>query len=263
MLSDVGLPIQFPENARDEILIVYFNGFIKNASEGIVRTMLREEEDWIEKYPYLETFIGMTQDELYENTMLMMPRNLLYALSDELLSLDEIDNDLTVIEPNVILDNSKITAFEFSLYQLLHEKNVKRCYFFKETEFYENELKYIERQYNDVLEKIECVNGSFVLLFEDIKPTTSFISDCNLLLNTIIPNYDKEILDEMMFVVLNTAVNIEYSEEDHIFLYNESYINKVKHLNDTNTFGIASMFNFALVTEETEFHQNDDKYEED
>ena len=266
MLPDVGLPIQFPENARDEIFIVDFHGFVKNPSEGIIRTMLRDIDDWIERYPYLETFDGMTQDEIYENTMLMMPHNLLYALSNEKLSAEEIGEDLKIIEQDVILDNSKITTFEFCLYQMLHEKYVKKCYFFKDTEFYDNEINYIKRQYDDVIEKIECVSGGFLSLFEKVNPTTICITDCDLVLDYIPTHYDKDKLDSMMFIVLNTIKNIEYSEENKLFVYRDNYIEKVKQMNDENDFGIASMFNFALNTEELEMEHsenNEESIEED
>ena len=257
MLPDVGLPIQFPENARDEILIVEFNGFIKNPSEGVVRTMLRDEDDWMEKYPYLETYSEMTQDQIYESTMLMLPTSLLYALSGEKLTLEEINEDLKIIEPDIILDNSKITTFEFALYQILQEKNVKKCYIFKDGDFYDNELNYIKRQYEDVIEKIECISGGFLSLFEDVNPTTICVTNCDLVVDYIPSHYTSEQLELMVFIVLNTIQNIEYSEESKIFTYKEGYITKVKQLNEENDFGISSMFNFALIVDESDNNEED------
>ena len=81
--------------------------------------MLRDKDDWIFLYPDLQDFIGMTMDEIYENTMLFQPDETLRILSDGKRTDEEIANDLEKIMPKVILENSKMTSFEFALFNIL------------------------------------------------------------------------------------------------------------------------------------------------
>ena len=204
MVTDVGLPIRSALDSRDETLIVYFDGFIKNTSEGMIRTMLRDEDDWIDKYPKLIEFREMSQDDIYDNTILLSPSHLLWHLSDGTITGDEMEDDLDTICSDILLENSKITTFEYCLHTMLGEKNVKKCYIFKDTAFYENEVKYVKKQFDKLMGKIEFVSGGFLTLFESVSPTTIFLTDPNLLLDLIISSFS---LYTIFFIVFN-KINI-------------------------------------------------------
>ena len=60
MRFDVGLPLQSTDRSRDETFIVFFEGFIKNPSEGMIRTMLRDKDDWIF---FLSGFTGFHRND--------------------------------------------------------------------------------------------------------------------------------------------------------------------------------------------------------
>lgn len=251
MLSDVGNPLINIGKSRDETLIVYFNGFIKNTVEGIIRTMLRDEDIWMEEYPYLETFQKYDSDELYENTLLLNPVDILRFLSDNKKSDEEIQEDLTKIYPTIILENSKITTFEYSLFQLLKEKFVKKCIFYKEDEFYPNELYYIERNYHSVIDKIEFATGGFVTLFNEVKPTTVFTSDKELIMKDM-RYHCKDTMKGCFFVLLNDLHNVVYNEENTSIDYTEAFQKAIEDINMNEEFLVSSMYNFSLVSNEME-----------
>lgn len=246
MLTDVGLPIRSDIKSRDETLVVYFDGFIKNTSEGVIRTMLRDEDDWIKKYPKLDEFREMSQDDIYDNTILLSPDHLLWHLSDGEIAYDEIQDDLDSICSDIILENSKITTFEYCLHNILEEKNIKKCYIFKDSAFYGNEVRYIKKQFDTLMDKIEFVSGGFLTLFDDINPTTIFLLDTDLILDFIIPSYPESKLKGMMFIILNTMKNIEYNEVDKTFVHKKELLLRMDEENAKNIVGITTMFNFAL-----------------
>lgn len=263
---DVALPIESVNSSRDEVLIVYFEGFVKNPSEGMIRTMLRDEEDWTALYPNLETFSEMSQDELYENTMLFLPEDLLYSLCDGKRTKDDILKDKEKIMQDVILENSSITSFEYSLYTLLHEEFVKKCYFFKDDTFYENEINYINSKYSDVDSKIEIVSGGFLTLFEEVKPTTIFMIDFDLIFNYIANNYSPEELIDKVFVLLNTTHNVRYNDSDGSLNHDKEFEEIIQLLSDEKLMSITSMYNFQLesyLNRQTDLEDLGDDEQED
>ena len=82
MIFDPLAPIQSMDTDRDRVerLLVSFEGFIKNQSEGLVRTMLSELEHWVDRYPILSIYDDMTMDEIYDAVSLYQP----YELLDEM-----------------------------------------------------------------------------------------------------------------------------------------------------------------------------------
>jgi len=261
LIQDIALPIQSFESSRDEVFIVFFDGFIKNTSEGIIRTMLRDEEKWIDKYPMLTIFRGMTQDMLYESTMLTMPVELLFELSEEKLSLEEIQEDLSKILPSVILSNSKYTLFEYALHRMLEESNVKKCYITRTTDFYPNEINYIQNMYESVIDKIEIISGGFITLFNEVKPTTSFITDYHIV-DFMDKNLSKEELDKRLFVVLNTFYNVHYDEQTKVYVYNEDFADTMDRYTKNESFGMTAMYNFQLNSQEVENRVYEEQYGE-
>lgn len=267
MIFDPLAPIQSMDTKRDRVerLLVSFDGFIKNQAEGMIRTMLSELDTWIEIYPILSMYDEMTMDEIYDAVSLYQPYDLLYEMSGKERSHEDILNDLDQIIPNIFLENSKITQFEYTLYRLLLEDKVEYCCIYKESAFYENELAYIRHQYKNVIDKIELVDKTpLPVIFADIKPTTAFITDPAFVFGFIEEAYsgenEKEI-DKTMFIVLNNTDLIEI--EDNVFVYTEHYKESMEELNSTKNYGVASMFNFALQETPNEMNVGSDEDEDD
>lgn len=247
MLGDLAHPLQFADDNRDEILLISFDGFIKNTSEGLVRTMLRNEEDWIEKYPNLQTFELYDPDELYENTMIFHPSELLYLLSDGKVTEEDIDHDLDTLLPTIFLQNSKITTFEFSLFQLLQQPFVKKVIFYRESTFYENEIMYIMEKYDEVIDKVSLSTGGIFATIDEYHPTTIFTNEFYLIDALFKKDIDPE--DKLMVVLLNSNQNMKL-DGDNKFVYREDFNALIKEISKKESFGITTMFNFLLESEE-------------
>lgn len=264
MIFDPLAPIQSMDTDRDrtERLLVSFEGFIKNQSEGLVRTMLSELEDWIDIYPALEIYDEMTMEEIYDAVSLYQPYELLEAMTDEERSQDDILNDLDKLMPEIYLDNSRITQFEFVLYQMLKEDKIEYCCIYKEGKFYENELSYIRNKYKSVIDKIELVDDTpLPIIFNDIRPTTAFITDPAFVFGYIEEVYqeDDSDIDGTMFIVLNNTDIVEMADNE-VFIYTDRYKESMTYVNTEKSYGVASMFNFALEDTSADIDQpgNDD-----
>lgn len=250
MNFDPLLPIQSMNTDRDrrERLLVSFEGFIKNQSEGLVRTMLSEMEDWIEDYPILSIYDDMDMVEIYEAVSLYQPYELLDEMSEHKKTKEEILKDLDTLLPKIFLENSHVTQFEFALYQLLREEKIEYCCIFKEGKFYENELRYIRNRYKPVIEKIELVdNTALPVIFNDIKPTTAFLTEPGFVFAYIEEVYveDDDPIAGTMFILLNNTETVEMTENG-LFAYTDQYKESMTYVNEEKSYGVASMFNFIF-----------------
>lgn len=258
MSSEIGTPLISIGKSRDETMIVFFDGFIKNPSEGIIRTMLRNEDDWIDKYPYLHIFRQYNADELYDKTMILPQKELMMSLTDETLSEKEIEKDIDIIKRDIIIENSKITRFEFCLYQLLQEPYIKKVFLYKDEDFYDYEINYIKRNFNNVLGKIEIVSGGLLTLFEEENPTTICIPDKSFPMELVPKTYPEEKTYGMFFICLNDIHNIIYNEENESYEYTKEFREKLLNINKNSGYVISTMFNLPLINDsEDEFIDNE------
>jgi hypothetical protein len=264
MRFDVGLPYQSTDQSRDETLIVFFEGFIKNPSEGMIRTMLRDEEDWIFFYPLLKTFEGMTMEELYENTMLFSTDQLLRIISEGKITDEEIQSDLETIMSDVILENSKLTSFEFALFNILGSGSTKECYIYKEGTFYSNEIHYIKNQFGPLMQKITLIdNMEFTELFHKVSPTTIFLTDPAFVFDYVENQVSEDESSKMMFIILNSTQTVELTEDGERFQYTEAFQNKMEESNQKRYYGVSAMFNLPMEESMSDALANRDDDEED
>jgi len=226
---------------RKEILLVEYDGFIKNKTEGLVQTMLKDTDTWIDKYPHLELLQNTDKDDLFEITTLFQPIHFMRWLSDNKLTDDEIESDILQIEPNIDLYEQSITMFEYSLFRILSDDIVSKCFILKDKKFYNNEIEYLRESYDESFSKITLVTGGLLSVFEKENPTTIFLNDTALLLGHIVVNYSDEQLKSKMFILRNTMENVEYSD-DNIFHY--KYNDVINKLNSRHVYGISRMFVF-------------------
>lgn len=247
MRFDVGQPILSGDKSRDETFIVFFDGFIKNPSEGIMRSMLRDYEDWIFFYPKLEKYQDLSTEEIYDETMIVTPVQLLRALCDGVRTDEQIEEDLEKISQLVFVENSKMTTFEYSLYNLIQEAFLKKCYFYKEGKFTPNEIRYIRRKYRSVIEKIEIVDEvNFPSFIEEVNPTTIFINDPSFIFDYFAKEYDEDFQIGKLFIVLNSELTVHYNEQLKVLEYNPEFKKMVDKLNEESPFSISPMFNFRI-----------------
>lgn len=263
MSADVGLPIQMIGKDRDEILVVYFDGFIKNESECVIRTMLKDINTWVEKYPMISEFIDFDRDELYHDTMLFRPDEILCALSYNNISDEEIDTDLEEIIPNINFTESKITRFEYALFRILQEPNIKTCYFIKDDKFYDNEIEYVKKKYSEVIGKIEFIEGGLLSLFDEVNPTTMFITDPSIPIDIFQSEYTEEQLSSKLFILLNSIHNTIY-DVNNGFTVSEEFNKIIKQINDATFCGILTMYNLPIAHDlEDGLYEGDDLFDND
>ena len=244
MTFDAAQPIQPGKLDRDETFVVFFEGFIKNPSEGMIRTMMRDEYLWLDVYPELKEFEEKTMEEIYEETMFFHPEDLLKILSEGKLSDEDIEKSLELIMPYIILENSKITSFEYSLYNLLQENFVKKCYFYKEGTYYSNEINYLKSHYINSMEKISFIDDTnFPDFIKKVKPTSIFLTDSSFIFDYVLNQMTLEERDNITFFLLNTFDTIYYDEEFETFNYRTGFRESVEQINNEENFSIVPMFN--------------------
>lgn len=252
-------PVFLRNEDRNEIFLIEYDGFIKNKSEGLIQTMLKSKEKWIEKYPNLSQFEDMTREEIFEHTSILNPQPMMKWLSNNTLDDETIDEDILTIEEFIDVDEQCITLFEFALSQLLLEDMIEKCYILKSTKFYKNEINYIKEAYAQSLNKIVLVNGGLLTLFENENPTTVFLNDTALLLGHIITEYTDNQLRSKMFILRNTNENLEFDEESNMFTY--LYTDVIKELNNRQVYGIGRMY--TIIAKEDSPEENLDILEEE
>lgn len=249
MTNDVLQPIR--DGNRDEIFVVEYEGFIKNITEGILRAMLRDLEEWELKYPTLKEFENLTAEELYDQTLLFNPEEFLTLISDGKKPIEEIIQDVKELLPEVIITEQQTTVFEFALYRLLHEDFVKKCYIIKSSSFLEYEVDYIRTVYSDCIDKIEAGEGDLLsLLSSEAKDaTTIFFSDVETLTKKFLDEFGFEGLEGKMFILRNCLNNITFSQtqEDTVDL---AYVQELETLNEMGYFGVSRMFVTQMDKEE-------------
>lgn len=248
MRTDVAMPFEsFTNNKnRDEIFIVYFDGFIKNISEGIVKILLSIYQEVKESYSNLDFFKEFDSDDLYDNTVMFKPADLIQILSENTLNNEnEIEQELQSIRTLIDYDKLKITTFEYCLYNLLQEDFIKKCFFYKDSEFTDNELQYLNKQFGEFDNKIAYASGSIIDLFEDENPTTIFTSD-ETIIDIFSERYADNMLQDKLFVILNNSHFINYDEESKIFQCDKEYLEKINLINENKVFGIVTSYNFQL-----------------
>lgn len=261
MRFDVAQPIHNYTVNRDETLIVYYDGFIKNITEGVILTMLSEIEDWEPLYPGLSRYDPMTVEEVYDETSIFQPAQLLEALCEGKRTDEEIFADLDNILPRIYLSELMITNFEFVLANLLDQDFVKQCYIYREGKFNVSDKVYLHRAYRRNRGKITLVDQvNFIDFYEQVDPTTVFTNDISFVFDYVM-HQPTEKRDNKMFVVLNNASFLEIIGQDQEFIVEPKIRQALVEMNDLMEFGVSTMFNFRIsspddLTAEDETEEN-------
>lgn len=256
MNVDVSYPFNNDKNRR-EILLVEYDGFIKNITEGILQYILSEPEEWDSKYPKLYDYEDLEFEEIYDQTFLYDPYVFLKSIADESLSDDQIFEDIEYLRSVSIIENQNITKFEFALYQLLQQKFVVKCFIIKGAPFYQNEKNYIREKYSDVLSKVTLVEGGILDIIKNEFATTIFINDMDMLFEFIVKNLSKEELQNRVFIVMNNYFNTEYDEETGLLTY--LYEEECDIVNNSGVFAISRMYNEAIEMDDDSSEDNDNE----
>lgn len=256
MNIDAIYPFNNDKNRR-EILLVEYDGFIKNITEGILHYILSEPEEWDEKYPKLYDYEDLDFEDIYEQTFLYDPYVFLKSIANETLSDDQIFEDIEYLRSVAIIENQSITKFEFALYQLLQQKFVTKCFIIKGAPFHQNEKDYIREKYIDVLSKVTLVEGGILDIIKNEFVTTAFINDMEMLFEFIVKNLTKEELQNRVFVVLNNYFNTEYNDESGLLSY--LYEEECEIANNSGIFAVSRMYNEAIELDDDSSEDNDNE----
>lgn len=242
---DLLQPIYVKEGNRPEVLVVEYDGFIKNVTEGILRTMIRDVELWEDKYPGIVDYVEADQLTVYTATLIYSPILFLWLMSDQKLEFDIISKDLKIIEPDVLVDLQMITSFEYALYTTLQEAFVEKCYFIKTGTFYENELRYLEKAYSASISKISFYESSALPFITNPEVTSIFMNDTMTLFDTLNDTKkDNSAVKGKLFILRNNSTNLEYDEANNQFIY--LYDKEIKEFNDLELYGISRMYNQSI-----------------
>lgn len=260
MNIDLNHPFFHFDKNRKEVLVVEFDGFIKNISEGIIQYMMSEPEEWDEKYPKLyEFYDDLEFYVLYERTFLYDPFVVLRSISDDNVSDDTIFEDIEYLRQRAIIDNQCITKFEFALYRLLQEDFITKCYIIKGSQFYPNEKNYIYDMYDESIDKITLVEGGMLDIIRD-GATTIFVNDMDMLFDFIVKELTKEELQNKAFIVLNNYFNTEVDESSGLLKY--LFEKECEIANNSGIFTISRMYNEAIELDDDSSEDTDNEEHE-
>lgn len=255
MRPDVGLPVFRLSEDRDEYMFIFYDGFIKNTSEGIIRCMLEDYDHWIEKYPRLSEMEDLNFDQIYDNTTVYPPLGILYEISEGKRSVNDIITDINEILPIIDLNQLKLTSFEIALSKLLEEDNVKKVTLYRPYIYNENDLTYLHVKLDETAEKVELLSG-------DQLPT-SFDAYTTICFNEYLTyveyknTYGEEIFYGKLVIILNTMQNVVYNPEERTFVFTEEFNKELESVNEKEKYGLITMYNFALLSETEEDHLNE------
>lgn len=215
---DLLFPVE--EANRDEVLVVEFDGFIKNISEGILQTMMLNYATYIKRYPALEKFLDMTVDMRYEETALLNPAEFLTSLSNSLTPM-EIETDLNTIIPQINYSFQRMTIFEYALINLLEQKFVKKLYFIKPSIFSQNEVSYINSHFIKFKEKIVVLKAYAYQMISHDSYATTFFMESNDELKDILNNHTADQLTGKVFTLRTTSQNTTLNVESKEITYSD------------------------------------------
>lgn len=247
MAFDTGRPFQSIGVNRNETLVVFFDGFIKNTTEGMIRTMLTDKKRWLSRYPDLEYFDGKEEQDLYNETMFYQPKDMLESISNGKVTETEIDEDISEILPRVVLKDSQMTTFEVALYKLIQVGFIQKCYIYREGEFYSNELTYCRTRYANYIEKFEFVDQVNLPDFlVKVHPTTIFINDPNFVFDYVVNHMTDDERLAQIYIILANFQMIQFNEEKNEFEYNKDLVDSIFAIGEDAVYGVSPMFNFQI-----------------
>jgi len=225
-------------NNRDEIILVEYDGFIKNKTEAILLSMISTKQIWIDKYPGINKYENISSDQIYQDSFLKLPESLLYNLSNKSLSIKTIKDDIDKLQKIDILQCQRFTIIEFAIKTLLLEKFVKTVYIIKEEDYTSKELLYLKNNYEIFEDKIKILCGNTLEAFSMCKPTTYFTNSLYKIENII---KDESITDKL-FILRNTEDILNYNESTNIFTLKPEILSKIENINKEKKNYIGTVF---------------------
>lgn len=247
MTFDAGRPFQTIGVNRNETLLVFFDGFIKNTTEGMIRTMLIDKDKWLGKYPELEYYEGKSNQDIYNETMFYQPADMLESLSNGKVAEEDITKDIESILPLVKLKDSQLTTFEIALYRLIQVGFIKKCYIYREGKFFRNELVYCRTRYANFIEKFEFVDEvnlpDFIV---KVHPTTIFINDPNFVFDYVVNKMTDDERLAQIYIILANFQMLQFNEQKNTFEYNQDLIQSIYSIGEDAVYGVMPMFNFQV-----------------
>lgn len=207
---------------RIEVFYIEFDGFLCNRAMNMLTNLLMvtnpESNNWYERYPFINSFIGMKSDDLYHITKLYNPYEFLceIAASDEDTnrSEEEIISDIRILESIGYVKYQQVTSFAFALNKMLKENCISKVYIQKEYNFYDWEKLFIKELLDPYLDKIELLEGPSFHALNEVKNevTTAFINFPQML-DTIHDEFDKELYEKQLYLVRANRNTLFYNKD--------------------------------------------------
>ena len=210
--KDILLPIN--ENNRDENLLIEYDGFIKNTAEALIMMLELEKEENLKKYPRLQPFLNSKDKDLYNDTVLFSPEQLLGFLSNNTLSTDEIMKELDELFQRFDIINFQLdTVFEYALMNLADMDYVKSISIVSRRGFKNYELDYIRKTFHKNIKKFDFYIGNINELIKTGKYTTVFTNDADGVI-TCLKEMENDVLEKILFIIRICIDTIDLEESD-------------------------------------------------
>lgn len=245
MPRDILYPFMSSGKNRNETLLIECSGFLYNRSAAFVIGMLSYHDRYIEKFPNLALFYGMSACQIYEATKYFDPIELLIQmLPDGITESPDFDGTIlfeTVEElEKMDIRNFLVTPmFAYALTNMLKEKCCEKVLIAKHRAFSSSEQKYLFDLLSSNRSKVELVEGSFFDIWDENKDaiTTSFanaISDIEAIEEYCIKNDMQAFMNDKLFMLRVSNSNIELDPVSKVYRFTKDIIDTTARLSQNN-----------------------------
>lgn len=234
---DLLQPFLNADKNRDEIFMVEASGFLYNKAAHIIIAMLMNYDRYVENFPHISIFKGLTALQIFEATKLFSSLEVLNQMSRCQIRLgesteEEIETSVTLFRDTMIeLEEVNtqpyliLPIFAYGLSQIVKERCCRKIYITNMQRFSEWEMGYIHGLFRHKIDKIELLIGDpFDLYMEHHEElTTIFLNDIYMLhkINdeVIKGTLDKETVNKHLFSLRVTNDIVTENKDIHILEY--------------------------------------------
>ena len=231
---DLLQPFYKADQNREETFLIEMGGFLYNRSAHIVTAMLMNYEHYVEDFPLIKIFKGMSTYKIFIATKLFNPLETLNQLSRFRITPETPEKTIeeTLMLYRLVMDEIEevdtrgylvMPIFAYSISQIIKETCCRKIYIANPLKFSEWEIEYIRDLYGHKLDKIELVVGDTLDLYkEHIKDlTTIFVNDAYMFhkLSNEVDNgsIDKSVINNQLFCLRVSDDIVE--KKDNIDMY--------------------------------------------
>lgn len=233
---DLLQPFYNADKNREETFLIEASGFLYNKAAHIIISMLMNYDRYIDQFPNIEIFKGMTAHQIFEVTKCFSSLEALNQMSRIRISPEMPEEEivdllaqfkvvLNQLEENDIGEYFIMPIFVYGLTQIIKEACCKKIYICNPERFTLWEMEYLRQVFGPKIDKIELVVGDPYELYKERHKelTTVFFNDICALnnLKTDIENgsIDPEIVNMQLFCIRVTNDIIEEKQDLGVYHY--------------------------------------------